>query len=91
MQQVAFTRAALGSSAVPCPEIDIGPAFGKVVNAALGSRATNYAFNPYTSDLHFLLGKAQTCCTGRWAPQSDCSLKMSLVYERMLVSVHCNV
>lgn len=55
--QVAFIRAALGSAAIPCPQIDIGPAFAAIVNSALGSKATNNVFTPFDNDLDFLLGR----------------------------------
>ena len=55
--QVAFLRMALGSAAVPCPQIDVGPAFGAIVKAALGPANMNMTFSPYDNDLDFLLGE----------------------------------
>ena len=56
LSQVAFLRSALGALAVPCPTLNVGTAFSAIINAALGSKATSYAFSPYDNDLDFLLG-----------------------------------
>ncbi|CAL5226184.1 g9015 [Coccomyxa viridis] len=55
INHVAFLRMALGSAAVPCPQIDVGPAFGAIVKAALGPANMNMTFSPYDNDLDFLL------------------------------------
>ena len=51
---VDFFRAALGDAAVPCPLIDIGPAFAAAANAATGMEL-DPAFDPYANDVSFLL------------------------------------
>jgi len=60
LEHVAFLRAALGSSAVAMPALDVGftnpnGAFSLAAQAA-GLVAAGTAFNPYDSDEHFLLG-----------------------------------
>jgi hypothetical protein len=50
---VDFFRAALGTAAVPCPKIDIGPAFAAAANAAVGETLSP-AFDPYANDVFFL-------------------------------------
>ncbi len=55
--QVAFLRMALGSAAVPCPQIDVGPAFAAIMKAALGPANMNMSFSAYDNDLDFLLGE----------------------------------
>jgi hypothetical protein len=50
---VDFFRAALGDAAVPCPKIDIGPAFVAAANAATGMKL-NPEFDPYANDVFFL-------------------------------------
>lgn len=52
---VEFLRAALGDAAVPCPLIDIGPAFEAAANAAAGT-TLDPTFDPYANDLFFLHG-----------------------------------
>lgn len=52
---VDFFRAALGDLAVPCPAIDIGPAFAAAANAAAGAEL-DPAFDPYANDVFFLHG-----------------------------------
>ncbi|EIE26901.1 hypothetical protein COCSUDRAFT_59405 [Coccomyxa subellipsoidea C-169] len=52
---LAFLRKAAGAAAVPCPQIDIGGSFNAVIKAALGSRAGDNVFSPYTNDVNFLL------------------------------------
>jgi hypothetical protein len=57
--QVTDLRSVLGSSAVPCPKMDIGGSF-----TSLGKAALNVdGFFPYNSDVNFLLGEAnvQSC------------------------------
>ena len=48
---------ALGTAAVPCPQMDVGPGFATIVKAALGSANMNTTFSPYNNDLDFLLGE----------------------------------
>ena len=50
---VDFFRAALGNAAVPCPLIDIGPAFAAAAAAATGMEL-DPAFDPYANDVSFL-------------------------------------
>lgn len=50
---VDFFRSALGDAAVPCPKIDIGPAFVAAANAATGMEL-DPEFDPYANDLFFL-------------------------------------
>ena len=45
----------MGSAAVKCPEIDIGPAFSAAANAALGT-TLEPAFSPYADYIKFLHG-----------------------------------
>lgn len=52
---VDFFRAALGDAAVPCPKIDIGPAFAAAANAATGMQL-DPEFDPYANDVFFLHG-----------------------------------
>lgn len=52
---VELLRAALGGAAVPCPLIDIGPAFAAAANAATGAML-DPAFDPYANDVFFLHG-----------------------------------
>lgn len=52
---VDFFRAALGDAAVPCPKIDIGPAFAAAANAAAGMEL-HPTFDPYANDVFFLHG-----------------------------------
>lgn len=52
---VELLRAALGDAAVPCPLIDIGPAFAAAGNAATGVML-DPAFDPYANDAFFLHG-----------------------------------
>jgi Ferritin-like domain len=52
---VQLLRAALGDAAVPCPLIDIGPAFAAAANAAVGSELSP-PYSPYFNDPWFLLG-----------------------------------
>lgn len=52
---VELLRAALGDAAVPCPLIDIGPAFAAAANAATGAML-DPAFDPYGNDVLFLHG-----------------------------------
>ena len=53
-----FLRSALGAAAVPCPLVDIGPAFAAAANAAaMPANATfSPAYSPYANDLSFWLG-----------------------------------
>ena len=60
--QVAFLRMALGSAAVPCPQIDVGSAFGAIMKAALGPANMNMTFSAYDNDLDFLLGELLHLC-----------------------------
>jgi hypothetical protein len=60
MEHVVFLRSALGSAAVAQPTIDINGtnangAFSKAAQAA-GIVMPGHWFNPYQSDIHFLLG-----------------------------------
>jgi len=52
---VRFLRAALGSAAVPCPSMDLGPAFSAAADAAFGMTLPN-PYTPYLDDTHFLIG-----------------------------------
>jgi Ferritin-like domain len=52
---VAFLRKALGTAAVACPQVDIGPAFAAAANAALNTTLP-LPFSPYYNDQMFLLG-----------------------------------
>ncbi|CAL5224426.1 g7109 [Coccomyxa viridis] len=57
INHVADLRALLGSAALPCPALDIGPAFAAAVVAALGTqKAKDIPFSPYDNDLFFLHG-----------------------------------
>eukprot|EP00892_Ulva_mutabilis_P002612 jgi/Ulvmu1/12351/UM089_0035.1 len=73
---VDFLRAALGDAAVPCPAIDIGPAFVAAANAAAGSELFP-EFDPYTNDVFFLHGAfifedvGVTAYRGAVAPLAD--------------------
>ena len=56
LNHVRFLRINLGNESIPCPKMDIGPAF-----AALGAAAYNVsnqtpAFSPYFDVYNFLLG-----------------------------------
>ena len=54
---MADLRALLGADALPCPQLDIGPAFAAAVVAALGTqKAKDIPFSPYDNDLFFLHG-----------------------------------
>ena len=46
------------AGAVPCPKLDIGPAFAAAVVAALNGseKAKEYPFSPYANDIFFLHG-----------------------------------
>jgi hypothetical protein len=50
---VDFLRAALGDAAVPCPKMNIGPAFVAAANAATGM-TLDPEFDPYANDVFFL-------------------------------------
>lgn len=52
---VGFLRKALGSAAVKCPLVDIGPAFAAAANAAANATLSP-PFTPYANDLFFLHG-----------------------------------
>lgn len=52
---VDLLRAALGDAAVPCPLVDIGPAFAAAADAAFGTTLSP-PFSPYSNDVTFLLG-----------------------------------
>ena len=43
---------------MPCPKLDIGPAFAAAVVAALNGseKAKDYPFSPYANDIFFLHG-----------------------------------
>lgn len=57
INHVADLRALLGADALPCPQLDIGPAFAAAVEAALGTqKAKDIPFSPYENDLFFLHG-----------------------------------
>ena len=65
---MADLRALLGSAALPCPALDIGPAFAAAVVAALGTqKAKDIPFSPYDNDLFFLHGACcpSACCPAR--------------------------
>ena len=51
---VEFLRKALGSSAVPCPQVNL-TAFSAVFDAAVAPAKFSPAFSPFNSDLAFLL------------------------------------
>ena len=54
---MADLRALLGAAALPCPQLDIGPACAAAVVAALGTqKAKDIPFSPYENDLFFLHG-----------------------------------
>lgn len=55
LNHVIFLRTALGSAAVPMPNINLGSSFSSAANAALGAQLSP-PFTPYGSDLAFLLG-----------------------------------
>ena len=66
INHVADLRALLGSAALPCPALDIGPAFAAAVVAALGTqKSKDIPFSPYENDLFFLHGArySSTCCS----------------------------
>ena len=48
-------RELLGDLALPCPLIDIGPAFAAAADAAAGA-PLEPPFSPYTDDASFLIG-----------------------------------
>ncbi|KAK9807741.1 hypothetical protein WJX72_007829 [[Myrmecia] bisecta] len=52
---VKLLRGALGSAAVPCPLVDIGPAFGAAANAAF-NKTLIPPFDPYANNIFFLHG-----------------------------------
>jgi hypothetical protein len=52
INHVALLRSALGSAAVPQPQIDIGAAFSAAANAAVGATLSP-SFTAYGSDLLF--------------------------------------
>ena len=51
---VEFLRKALGSAAVPCPQINLN-AFADVFNTAIAPDTFSPPFSPFTHDLAFLL------------------------------------
>lgn len=53
IKHVELLRAALGKKAVPCPAIDIGPAFAAAADAAFNA-TLDPPFDPYASKLKFL-------------------------------------
>lgn len=58
INHVADLRALLGSDAVQCPALDVGPAFAAAVVAALGTqKSKDIPFSPYLNDLFFLHGE----------------------------------
>eukprot|EP00892_Ulva_mutabilis_P001992 jgi/Ulvmu1/11794/UM080_0005.1 len=73
---VEFLRTALGDAAVPCPAIDIGPAFIAAANAAAGATLSP-DFDPYANDIFFLHGAfifedvGVTAYRGAVAPLTD--------------------
>lgn len=58
LNHVRFLRINLGNASVPCPAIDIGPAFATLGKAALGSSAPSgfTPFSPYFDVYNFYLG-----------------------------------
>ena len=62
---------------MPCPKLDIGPAFAAAVVAALNGsqKAKDYPFSPYANDIFFLHG-------------ARCSHALSLV---SLLGASCNL
>ena len=52
---VTYLRKALGSDAVPIPQLNIGTAFADAADAAFGETVSP-AFSPYLNDLFFFLG-----------------------------------
>ncbi|KAK9802752.1 hypothetical protein WJX73_008610 [Symbiochloris irregularis] len=52
---VRFLRNALGSQAVPIPQLNIGSAFSEAANAVTGEQLTP-AFSAYSNDIAFYLG-----------------------------------
>jgi Ferritin-like domain len=56
INHVKFLRAALGDAAVPCPKMDVGPAFAAAAAAAVGVDKLTPTFDPYANDLFFLHG-----------------------------------
>ncbi|KAG5191729.1 ferritin-like domain-containing protein [Tribonema minus] len=52
---VELLRGVLGDAAVPCPLMDIGPAFAAAANAAVGMKLAP-AYTPYFNDPWFALG-----------------------------------
>eukprot|EP00898_Chlorokybus_atmophyticus_P002433 jgi/Chlat1/3190/Chrsp22S03462 len=55
LNHVRFLRLALGSAAVPAPEIDLLGAFGAAADAALGT-SLSPKFNPYANSWSFFVG-----------------------------------
>jgi len=55
INHVKFLRSALGSAAVPIPEINIGTAFQAAANAALKT-TLNPKFDPYANNIFFIHG-----------------------------------
>lgn len=53
-RHVEFLRSALGSQAVPCPQINL-TAFSDAFNTAVAPAVFNPPFSPYANDLSFLL------------------------------------
>jgi hypothetical protein len=52
---VDLLRSVLGDAAVPCPKMDIGPAFAAAADAAVGEKL-DPQFDPYENDIFFLHG-----------------------------------
>ena len=55
IKHVELLRAALGDRAVPCPAMDIGPAFAAAADAAFNA-TLDPPFDPYAGELKFLHG-----------------------------------
>lgn len=55
LDHVVFLRSALGSVAVPMPDLNLGDAFSKAADAAVGMTLMP-PFLPYSGDIPFLLG-----------------------------------
>jgi hypothetical protein len=53
---VEFLRAALGSAAVPCPQINLGSAFAAAADAAVNGTLPVAKFNPYGDEVVFYHG-----------------------------------
>lgn len=56
LNHVRFLRINLGNNSVPCPKMDIGPAFAALGNAAFNTTDQSPAFSPYFDVYNFLLG-----------------------------------